>query len=374
MTFAIAWLRCDGAGDSCTAIGGATTSQYTLTPDDIGHRIRSRVTASNGAGNVARESARHRGGQPKPPPSNTALPVVSGVAQAGQQLTTTNGLWSSSDAPTFAIAWLRCDAAGAACAAIAGAVGAAYTLTGDDVGHTDPLARDGLQRLRRDAGELDPDRRGHRRGRGREPGRRQHGGGTPVAPAAAPSEAACRRRRTRAPRARPTRPRPPSRSRSRRSSWPRCSRRACRSRCRAARRAASPPCSRRPPRRKRGKVTMRSAGGAPARKAAAPGTRPARPRATREGDRSSAAAAGKLAAAGKAKVVVKLTAKARKALKRARAPERHAHGHGPRRGRQPGERREEGQREALISSVTSASMSFAPSARATDTRWWPSRT
>jgi hypothetical protein len=69
--------------------------------------------------------------------------------------------------------------------------------------------------------------------------------------------------------------------------------------------------------RKGGKVTMASAGGAPARRAAAPGTRPVRPSAKAKAQ-VIGRGTGKLAAAGKAKVVVKLTAKARKALKRAR--------------------------------------------------------
>ena len=68
----------------------------------------------------------------------------------------------------------------------------------------------------------------------------------------------------------------------------------------------------------RGKVTMRSAGAAPARKAAAPGSRPSRARATAKAN-NIGRGTGKLAAAGKAKVVVKLTSKARKALKRTRS-------------------------------------------------------
>jgi hypothetical protein len=66
-------------------------------------------------------------------PANTALPAVTGTPRAGQALNTTPGSWSGSPT-TFTIAWLRCDAAGATCAAIAGATAAGYTLGADDVG------------------------------------------------------------------------------------------------------------------------------------------------------------------------------------------------------------------------------------------------
>jgi hypothetical protein len=62
--------------------------------------------------------------------------VISGTARAGETLSTTQGTWTGSDPKTFAIAWLRCDAAGAACAEIAGATGSGYALTGDEIGRT----------------------------------------------------------------------------------------------------------------------------------------------------------------------------------------------------------------------------------------------
>ena len=50
-------------------------------------------------------------------------------------LTEVHGSWTNS--PTsFAYQWMRCDAAGANCAAIAGATAQTYTLTATDVGAT----------------------------------------------------------------------------------------------------------------------------------------------------------------------------------------------------------------------------------------------
>ena len=69
------------------------------------------------------------------PPSNTVLPVVSGVAQQGQTLTASTGSWTGS--PTsFGYRWRDCDASGNSCADIAGATGSSYLLQAADVGHT----------------------------------------------------------------------------------------------------------------------------------------------------------------------------------------------------------------------------------------------
>ena len=84
------------------------------------------------------ESAFGLTGSPAPPPSppsNTALPVVSGSAQQAQTLSASGGSWTGS--PTaLAYQWLDCDASGANCTTIAGATTSSYTLAASDVGHT----------------------------------------------------------------------------------------------------------------------------------------------------------------------------------------------------------------------------------------------
>lgn len=53
-TFAYQWRQCDSNGASCVAIPGATSTTYTTTAADVGHRLRAAVTSSNAAGSDTR--------------------------------------------------------------------------------------------------------------------------------------------------------------------------------------------------------------------------------------------------------------------------------------------------------------------------------
>jgi hypothetical protein len=56
ISFTYQWLRCDANGDSCSSITGETTHNRTLTGDDVGHRLRIRVTGKNGVGSASVQS------------------------------------------------------------------------------------------------------------------------------------------------------------------------------------------------------------------------------------------------------------------------------------------------------------------------------
>jgi hypothetical protein len=67
-------------------------------------------------------------------PIATAAPALAGAPRVGERLTVDAGSWEG--APTaFVTRWLRCDANGANCTAVAGAAGAAYVLTAADAYH-----------------------------------------------------------------------------------------------------------------------------------------------------------------------------------------------------------------------------------------------
>ncbi len=68
-------------------------------------------------------------------PTNTALPTVTGTATQGQVLTAADGTWTNTPSG-FTRTWMKCDAAGANCVAIAGAAASTYTVAATDVGAT----------------------------------------------------------------------------------------------------------------------------------------------------------------------------------------------------------------------------------------------
>jgi hypothetical protein len=49
-SFNFSWSRCDGSGNGCAAIAGATAKIYTPTATDVGHTLRVTVTAHNASG------------------------------------------------------------------------------------------------------------------------------------------------------------------------------------------------------------------------------------------------------------------------------------------------------------------------------------
>ena len=53
-------------------------------------------------------------------PSNTGLPVVSGVAEVGRTLSASSGSWSGTAPISYAYQWRRCDSAGGACVDVGG--------------------------------------------------------------------------------------------------------------------------------------------------------------------------------------------------------------------------------------------------------------
>lgn len=133
ITYARQWKRCDGSGDGCTAIFGATGTSYVVASADVGGTIRLTVTASNAAGSFGYTTA-PTAAVSGLTPSNTAAPVISGTAKDGQTLTVSSGTWAGTTPLTYAYVWQRCDSSGANCNPIAGATATSYTLGTDDIG------------------------------------------------------------------------------------------------------------------------------------------------------------------------------------------------------------------------------------------------
>ncbi len=132
--FEYQWERCDEVGESCEAISGATSSDYTLSSGDAGSSIRLLLTASEaGTSTSAPSSPITISGAAL---AQLSEPSISGTDQPGDALIADPGLWTSSQGVTFAYQWESCDAGGESCSPITGATDSSYALSAADVGHT----------------------------------------------------------------------------------------------------------------------------------------------------------------------------------------------------------------------------------------------
>jgi hypothetical protein len=144
ITFQYRWLRCDTSGGgvngvTCTTISGETRKTYVLTSADVGHRIRSRVIASNADGSASENSnatAVVKASSTAGRPVNTNPPTISGTPQQNQTLTANRGSWTGGQPQTYTYQWRRCDTTGGSCADISGATGSTYLLKDVDVDRT----------------------------------------------------------------------------------------------------------------------------------------------------------------------------------------------------------------------------------------------
>jgi hypothetical protein len=134
LTFRYQWRRCNATNTTtCADVAGAVTSAYTPVTADIGSRLRVAVTATNSFGTATAVS------EPTnvlvgTAPANTFPPSISGDAETGSVLTSTNGTWSGSAPITYTYEWRRCTSAGTSCAAIAGATSQSYIVQQADAG------------------------------------------------------------------------------------------------------------------------------------------------------------------------------------------------------------------------------------------------
>ena len=132
-SFSYQWVEdCNGAGNNCTPIPGATGQTYTLTSSDVGHTIRVQESAADAGGSSAPVTSNATAIVRALPvaPANLFLPALSGTPAIGQTLSCSPGSWSGSPTPTFRYQW-QSDGA-----PIAGAINSTYVVGAADQDHT----------------------------------------------------------------------------------------------------------------------------------------------------------------------------------------------------------------------------------------------
>jgi sugar lactone lactonase YvrE len=134
-SYAYQWELCNGSGEACSNISGATGPSYLLGPSDVGKTLRVLVTTKNSVGSASATS-QSSAIVAAIPPENTTAPTISGTPTDGQTLIASTGSWNGSPPLSYAYQWQRCNSSGEACANVSGATGSTYLLGHADVGST----------------------------------------------------------------------------------------------------------------------------------------------------------------------------------------------------------------------------------------------
>jgi hypothetical protein len=131
------WQRCDGAGDVCADVAGATGAAHVLAEGAECSTFQVVETVTNAYGSVSAVSDITAVVGPcnpateDPAPLNEAPPTIDGTPAVGATLTVQRGGWSFAvGEPTYR--WQRCDAAGTGCADVAGATADSYVPAAGD--------------------------------------------------------------------------------------------------------------------------------------------------------------------------------------------------------------------------------------------------
>ena len=132
--YAIRWRRCNGSGPlACSDIAGATTAAYQLVSGDVGHRFVARVVASNAGGGLCAGQSLPTAAVVAIVPVNVTLPTFAGVPDEGQYLSANYGTWTNSP-ERYTYQWFTCDPEGNACPDVPGATSSGYLVGSADIG------------------------------------------------------------------------------------------------------------------------------------------------------------------------------------------------------------------------------------------------
>ncbi len=135
ITYRYQWESCDGLGEACMPIPGATSATYTVGPAEVNGTVRVVVSATNSVSSAS-ETSVVTSIIAGTPPSNTTPPAITGVAEEGEVLSASTGVWSGTGPVEYSYQWESCSEHGEECAEAEGATGSTYQLGAGDVGTT----------------------------------------------------------------------------------------------------------------------------------------------------------------------------------------------------------------------------------------------
>ncbi|HEV3048256.1 MAG TPA: hypothetical protein VGY13_12955 [Solirubrobacteraceae bacterium] len=135
LDFTYAWELCNASGAECASLVGATEATLQLVSSDVGKTVRVTVTASNEAGSA---SATSPAGAPivPAPPTNLAIPPITGALLVGATLSAGTGRWAGTTPMSFGYQWEACGTLGLSCTKIGGASEPTLKLSLEALGQT----------------------------------------------------------------------------------------------------------------------------------------------------------------------------------------------------------------------------------------------
>lgn len=131
-TYTYQWLRCTASGTGCTAVGGATGTDFSMLDQDAGHTLEVVVSATNAAGTT--QALSKRSALVVSIPRVKKAPHISGKARVGRRLVAVHGSWVGPP-KSYRYRWFRCNGRGGSCRSIEHATHATYRLTRADGRH-----------------------------------------------------------------------------------------------------------------------------------------------------------------------------------------------------------------------------------------------
>jgi hypothetical protein len=134
-SYSYQWQRAATSGGVYSNIASATSSTYVVSDSDVGYFVKVSVVATNGVGSSSAALSTETAAITDIAPTNTAIPVVTGVARTGETLTASRGSWTSapSGSTTYTYQWKRATTSGGTYSNIGSATSRTYELTDTDI-------------------------------------------------------------------------------------------------------------------------------------------------------------------------------------------------------------------------------------------------